>query len=78
MNSSGVKVGVILGMVSAVAGFFPIFRLTLGHCFWEQGCEPHENLRVLGVFLALCISGLAVGWLSAHIYTLIARRLSRS
>jgi hypothetical protein len=78
MSSSGVKVGIVLGMVTAIAGFFPLFQLIFGDCFWEQGCEPHENVRVLGVILGSCFAGLVAGWLTAHFYTLLVSRLSRN
>ena len=52
MKASGVKLGVVLGMVATIAAFFPLLELTIGRCFFEQGCGEHENLRLLGVVLA--------------------------
>jgi hypothetical protein len=74
MNASGVKLGVILGMVTTVAACFPILKLTMGHCFFEQGCGEHENLQLLGVVLASCLAGLVVAWFAAHLYTMVASR----
>jgi hypothetical protein len=53
MSTLPVKVGVALGMVATVVSFFPIFKLSMGECFFEQGCGRHENVQVIGVALAL-------------------------
>jgi hypothetical protein len=67
MNALRVKVGVALGMAATVAALFPIFKLTMGHCFFEQGCGEHENLQLIGVVLASCMVGLAVAWIAARL-----------
>ena len=78
MNASGVKLGVVLGMVTTVVACFPILKLTMGHCFFEQGCVEHENLQLLGVVLASCLAGLAVAWTAARLYTTISSRGQRN
>jgi RsiW-degrading membrane proteinase PrsW (M82 family) len=78
VNASGVKLGVVLGMVTTIAAFFPILKLTMGHCFFEQGCGEHENLRLLGVLLASCLSGLVAAWIAAYLYTMVVSRGSRN
>ena len=78
MNASGVKLGVVLGMVTTIAAFFPILKLTMGHCFFEQGCGDHENLQLLGVVLASCLSGLIAAWVAARLYKMVASRGARN
>lgn len=70
--------GVVLGMTTTVAAFFPILKLTMGHCFFEQGCGNHENLQLLGVVLASCLSGLVVAWAAARLYSVVAGRGRRN
>jgi hypothetical protein len=72
MSTSGMRLGVALGMVTTVAALYPIFKLAMGHCFFEQGCGPNEGLKVLGVFLASGVAGLAVALAAAKLYTLFA------
>ena len=74
MNTLGIKLGVALGMVTTVAALYPIFMLAMGHCFFEQGCDPHEGLKVLGVFLASCVAGVVVALAAAKLYTVVASR----
>jgi len=78
MNASGVKIGVVLGMVTTVAALVPILKLTMGHCFFEQGCGKHEDLGLLGVVLASCSVGLVVALVAARLYTMIASRGPRN
>jgi uncharacterized membrane protein len=74
MSTQGIKLGVALGMVTAIAALYPILKLTMGHCFFEQGCSPHEGLKVLGVFLASCVAGVVVALAAAKLYTVVASR----
>jgi hypothetical protein len=78
VNASGVKLGVALGMVTTIATFFPVLKLTMGHCFFEQGCGDHENLQLLGVVLASCLLGLVAAWVAARLYAVVASRETRS
>ena len=78
MNASGVKLGVVLGMVTTIATFFPVLKLIMGHCFFEQGCGDHENLQLLGVVLASCLLGLVAAWVAARLYTMVASRGTRT
>jgi len=78
MNSSGAKIGVVLGMVTAVASLFPILNVTMGHCFFEQGCGEYEDLGLLGVVLASCFVGFVVAFIAARLYTMIASRSPRN
>jgi hypothetical protein len=78
VNTSAVKLGVILGMVTAVAAFFPILKLTMGHCFFEEGCGDHENWQLLGVVLASCLSGLVAAWIGAYLCSMVASRDPRN
>ena len=78
MNASGVKLGVVLGMVITIAAFFPILKLTMGNCFFEQGCGGHENLQLLGVVFASCVLGLVASWVAARLYTMVASRGTRN
>jgi len=74
MSTPGIKLGVALGMVTTVAALYPIFMLAMGHCFFEQGCGPHEGLKVLGVFSASCVAGVVVALAAAKLYTVVASR----
>jgi uncharacterized membrane protein len=78
VNASGVKLGVVLGMATAAAAFFPILKLTMGKCFFEQGCGEHENLQLLGVLLASCLLGLVAAWIASVLYKMVARRGARN
>lgn len=78
MNSSGVKIGVVLGMVTTVASLLPILKLTMGHCFFEKGCGEYENLGLLGVVLASCFVGFVVALIAARLYTVILSRGPRN
>jgi predicted outer membrane lipoprotein len=77
MSASGIKLGVALGMVTAVASFYPIFMLATGQCFFEQGCDPHEGLKILGVFLASCVAGVVVALAAAKVHAMVAGREPR-
>jgi hypothetical protein len=74
MSTSGIKLGVALGMITAVALLYLIFKLAMGDCFFEQGCGPHEGLKVLGVFLASGVAGLVVAFVAAGPHTVVASR----
>jgi hypothetical protein len=74
MSASGIKLGVALGMVTTVATLYPILILAMGDCFFEQGCGPHEGLKVLGVFFASCVAGVVVALATAKLYAVVASR----
>jgi hypothetical protein len=78
VKASGVKLGVVLGMVTTIGAIFPILKLTMGHCFFEQGCGEHENLQLLGVVLTSCLLGLVAAWVTARLYTMVASRETRN
>lgn len=75
MSTLGMKLGVALGMTVTVASFFPILKLTMGHCFFEQGCGKHENVQLLGVLLASWLVGLVTAWAVFRLFRMIASRL---
>jgi hypothetical protein len=77
MNASGVKIGVVPGMVATVTVLFPIFKLTMSHCF-DAGCGEYEDLKLLGVVLASCFVGLVVALIAARLYTMISSRGRRN
>jgi hypothetical protein len=74
MRTSGIKLGVALGMATTIAAFYSMSMLAMGHCFFEQGCDPHEGLKVLGVFLASCVAGVVVALAAAKLYAKVASR----
>jgi hypothetical protein len=73
MSTSGIKLAVALGMVTTVAVLYPVFMFAMGHCFFEQGCEPHEELKILGVLLASGVAGMVVALAAAKLYTVANR-----
>jgi len=74
MSTLAVKVGVALGMVATVVSFFPLFRLLMGECFFEQGCGEYENVQVIGVALASCLVGVVAAWGVARLVRMMGRR----
>jgi hypothetical protein len=74
MSTMAVKVGVALGIVAAVVSFFPLFKLIMGECFFEQGCGEHENAQVIGVALASCLVGVVAAWGVARLVRMMGRR----
>ena len=74
MNAVAVKVGVALGMVTAVASFMPLLKLFMGHCFFEQGCGNYENLQLVGVALVSCLVGLISAWCVTRVARIMAVR----
>ena len=76
MSTPGTKLGVALGMVATSSALYPIFKLAMAHCFFEQGCGPHEGLKVLGVFFASGVAGVVVALAAAKLYTAVANRAS--
>jgi len=73
VSTLAVKVGVAVGMVVAVASFFPLFKLLMGQCFFEQGCGKHENSQVFGVVLASCLVGVVAAWGVACLVKMMGR-----
>lgn len=61
------KLGVIVGLISIPFLFVPVLDLLMGHCFFEQGCGEHENLKLLGAFVATCFAAVCVGWLVSRL-----------
>lgn len=74
MSRFGLKLGVAVGMATAIASFFPIFHLLMGDCFFEQGCGPHEYLQVIGVALVSCLVGFIAAWAVARLLGILASR----
>jgi len=77
MKSLGPKFGIAVGIVTAPLLVFPLLKLFLGHCFFEQGCGTHEQLKLAGVFLAACVGGLAIGWIVAKLAKAVVEHRSR-
>ncbi len=67
MGTWVVKLGIAVGMATAVASFIPLLKLTLGNCFFEQGCGEYENLKLVGVGPASCLAGLAAAYLLVRV-----------
>jgi hypothetical protein len=63
MSKPATHIGIIAGLIATPFLVFPVLKLFLGHCFFEQGCEPHEDLKVLGAVLAACALGAAIAWI---------------
>jgi hypothetical protein len=55
-----------------------MLQLFLGHCFFEQGCGPHEDLKLFGVFLAACALGAGIAWIAGWLTSLALERRRRS
>ena len=74
MSTLAVKVGVALGIVAAAVSFFPILKLLMGECFFEQGCGKHENLQLIAVALASLSVGAIAAWGVARLVTTMSQR----
>jgi hypothetical protein len=74
MSQSGIKLGVAAGMLTTVIVVFPLFKLFLGGCFFEQGCGEYEGMMVLGVILASCAIGGAAAYAVAKLFAKFVAR----
>jgi positive regulator of sigma E activity len=74
MSQTGIKLGVAAGMLTTVIVVFPLFKLFLGGCFFEQGCGEYEGMMVLGVILASCAMGGGAAYAVARLFTKFAGR----
>jgi len=74
MSLSPEKAGVTSGLAASILSIMPMLDLLLGHCFYEEGCGPGENIWLLGVLLASCASGVFVGWVVMQIVRFAAKR----
>ena len=85
MKSLGVLVGKVLSLVLGVAVglatafmlLFPMIDLFMCDTVWEQGCEPHHELRLLGSLAASGLSGLFAGWGAADLFNRLVTKLLR-
>jgi len=65
------KAGIAVGMIAAIFLFFPVFRVLMGDCFFEQGCGEYEGIKLFVAFLTSCIIGYCVGWSTIRLIRLL-------
>lgn len=70
-----VVLGVAVGLVTAFMLLFPMIDLFMCDTFYEQGCEPHHNLRLFGSLAASGLSGLFAGWGAAYLFNKLVAKL---
>lgn len=64
MRKPLIALGIFVGLTISILIFSKLFEYFLGGCFFEQGCEPYEDLKVI-LILATSISvGIFSGYLS--------------
>ena len=63
-----VVLGVAVGLVAAFMLLMPMIELFTCDSFWEQGCEPHHNLKLFGSLGASGVGGLFAGWGAAELF----------
>jgi hypothetical protein len=78
MSKPASHVGIIAGLIATPFLIFPMLKLFLGHCFFEQGCQPHEGLKLFGVILAACALGAGIAGIVGWLASLVLKRLHRS
>lgn len=74
MNEAAEKIGFAAGAVMAVFLPLPIINLTMGDCFFEQGCGRYENLKLAAALVASFILAFCFGSVVFRLIALIARR----
>lgn len=75
MKIFGILLGVAVGLFTAFLLGAPMIELFLGDCFWEQGCEPHHNLKFTGAVLASGFGGSIAGWGAACLFNRLVAKL---
>jgi hypothetical protein len=62
MSGPGTGIAVAAGLLVTVLTVFPLFKLFMGGCFFEQGCGEYEGIQVIGVILVSCIAGMGTAY----------------
>lgn len=75
MKIFGIVLGVAVGLFTAFLLGLPMIEIFLGDCFWEQGCEPHHNLKFAGAVLASGLGGSFAGWGAASLFNRLVAKL---
>lgn len=73
MSRVGIAFGVTVGLFTAALIANAAFELFLADCFFEQGCGPSENLKIVGILLAACLPGVGAGWVASSLFKMFAR-----
>ena len=73
----GVVLGVAVGIVTAFMLLSPMFDVFMCDTVWEQGCNPHHELRLFGSLAASGLSGLFAGWGAADLFNRLVTKLQR-
>jgi hypothetical protein len=68
-------IGAGVGLASIPFVFWQLLVWLMGNCFFEQGCAPHEGLKLAGIFALTCGAALVLGWLVARLAQAIQRMM---
>jgi hypothetical protein len=77
MPSLKTKIGIAVGIVTTALLAIPMIKLVLGDCYFEQGCEPNENVKLIASLLLALSIGAFAGWLTSRMIDLIENILDR-
>ena len=77
MPSFRTKIGIAVGIVATALLVIPMIKLLLGDCYFEQGCEPHETVKVIASLMAALGVGACAGWSTSRLIYLIEKARDR-
>ena len=76
-NLFGTALGFVVGTIAAFMLVFPMIDLFTCDTFYEQGCEPHHNLKLFGSLAASGLGGIFAGWGAADLFNKLVGKLKR-
>ena len=57
----------VLGVTATLFVFSKGFDYFFGDCFYEQGCDPYEDIKVISMLLVSILIGISVSYTSLSI-----------
>ncbi len=68
MSDTSIKFSVAVAIFSTIVLAYPMIKLVLDHCIFEQGCFPYEGSKILPVLTFSLIVGSGLGWFAGLIF----------